>query len=112
MSYNNRGYNNYDRRGGYDRGYDRRDSGYDRGYDRRDNYRNNNYNDAGPSTGFNPNPQAFPFDIGQKVRVKFTGAEVSIIRFGREQIECRCPDHSSQWFYIYELEAIEGDSNT
>lgn len=72
-------------RGSYNRGYgDNRGGGYD---DR----------DRGP---------ACPFSINQPVRHIATGVKLSVIRIGREQIECRKPDLSSEWFYEYELEPI------
>lgn len=94
--YNDRnGYDNYGR-GGYGRrdNYGGRDGGYGRGgydrqpFDRMDGHR-------------------FRFDIGQKVIHTATGTELSVISFGREQIECRKPDLSTAWFYEHELEAAE-----
>lgn len=46
-----------------------------------------------------------PFKINQAVRHIGTGAKLIVIRYGREQVECRKPDLSSDYFYIYELEA-------
>lgn len=85
-------YNNYDPRGGYNQG----------GYPPRGGY--------GVPRGRQPfdpfhNPN-IPFEIGQKVIHTATGLELSVIRFGREQVECRKPDLSSAWFYAYELEPI------
>ena len=91
----------------------------------RDRYPNNgyyprydNYGGPGPQ-GYPPyQPQrdpmenpGFPFDIGQVVRHKTTNEELTVIRYGREQLECRLPNLTSQWFYVYELEAIESPTN-
>lgn len=86
----------YDRRGGgyrNDRDYDYRD----RGYDRRDSF------DRMNSHG------RFRFDIGQRVIHKATGTELSVVSFGREQLECRKPDLSTVWLYEHELEPAPGD---
>ena len=72
---------NYDR-GGYDRG------GYDRNNDRR-----------------------FRFEIGEKVLHVASGLELSVINYGREQLECRKPDLSTGWFYEHELESISNGSS-
>lgn len=103
MPYNNRYYD--DRRGGYNRG------GYNdrRGYNDRYND-NGRYDDRGgynsPRDRFQNN--GFRYEIGQKVRHIATGLELSVISFGREQIECRLPDLSASYFYESELEPIEG----
>lgn len=47
------------------------------------------------------------FELGQMVRHRATGIELSVIRIGREQVECRKPDLTSAWFYAHELEPIE-----
>lgn len=67
---------------------------------------------SGPQPCYDQGPQ-YPFEIGQMVRHKATGTELSVIRFGREQLECRMPDLSSNWFYPHELEPIvaEGGPN-
>lgn len=85
MGYYDRG-RGYDRRGGYDRGYDR---GYGRGngYDRQ-----------------------FQFDIGQKVIHVATGTELTVINYGREQLECRKPDLSTVWMYEHEIVAADGNN--
>ena len=94
--YNNRG---YDRRGGYDR-RDNYDRGYDRGgYDRRGNY----------DRGYD-RPD-FPYEIGQKVIHKATGLELSVINYGREQLECRKPDLGTVWCYVHELAPLPGEEN-
>lgn len=90
-------WNNY--RGGYGGrgGYDDRRGGYDDrrggGYNRRDFDRFSN-----------PGSQ---FDIGQKVVHIATGLELSVISFGREQIECRKPDMSTVWVYEHEIAPIK-----
>lgn len=92
---------------------------------------NNNYRGRGPGRPYPPNqpyyppqpqrpyppnqpyypPQPtnpadnFPFKIGEKVIHKFTGDELFVIRYGREQLECRKPDLSSGWFYVDELKS-------
>lgn len=87
----------YDRRGGG--GYDRR--GYDnRGYDRGPSY-------SGPDFDKFHNPNS-KFDIGQKVIHNATGIELSIISFGREQIECRKPDLDTIWVYEHEISPMDG----
>lgn len=102
MAYNN--YNN-NNRGGYGRGYNDR-GGYGRGYNDRGGY-SRGYDDRG---GYEPAPvlPPIPFEIGQIVRHRATNQELSVIRIGREQVECRLPDLSSQWFYVHELDAVEG----
>jgi len=96
-------YNGYDnRRGGGNYRGNYRDNGY------RNDYGRGGYNDRGgyyPNQGYQPQPQDFPCDIGQVVIHKYTGEELTVIRFGREQVECRLPNLSSDWFYIHELEA-------
>lgn len=52
-----------------------------------------------------------PFSINQPVKHIATGVKLSVIRIGREQIECRKPDLSSEWFYEYELEPIAEGNN-
>ena len=92
--YNDRGYG----RGGYDRrgGYNDRRGGYDRGYDR------------GYDNGYDARPN-FPYEIGQKVVHKATGMELSVINYGREQLECRKPDLGTVWCYVHELAPLPGD---
>lgn len=85
-NYNNRGYNS--RRGDYDnRGRDPYYGG--NGYDSRDR-----------------DPMPRPFEINQPVRHIATGIRLVVIKYGREQVECRKPDLSSDYFYLYELEPI------
>lgn len=52
-----------------------------------------------------------PYEINQPVKHIATGIKLSVIRIGREQIECRKPDLSSEWFYDYELEPIGENNN-
>ena len=91
-------YNNYNNRnGGYRGGYDNR--GYGRGgYN--GGYNNGNYD------RYEPAPP-IPFELGQMVRHRATGTELSVIRIGREQVECRMPDLTSAWFYVHELEPMD-----
>ena len=97
------GYYN-DRR--YDRGgYGRDNRGYDRGYDR--GYNDRGDDRGGYGRGDYPPREECPFSIGQKLRHKYTGTELFMIREGREQIECRTPDMRTEWFYIHELEPAE-----
>lgn len=98
------------RRGGYDRPRydDRRDYGYDRGYDR--GYDHPRYDDRRGNYDNGPQQERqFRFDIGQKVIHTATGMELSVVRFGREQLECRKPDLSTVWLYEYELEPVTGN---
>ena len=89
-NYRNGGYGG---RGGYDGRYDdRRGGGY------------GNYNRRDFDRFSNPGSQ---FDIGQKVIHIATGTELSIISFGREQIECRKPDLSTVWVYEHEISPID-----
>lgn len=76
--------------------YNRRN---DRGYNNR-GFRGNNYDNYDRVT-------EGPFKINQNVRHIATGIKLTVIRYGREQVECRKPDLSSEWFYLYELEPIE-----
>jgi hypothetical protein len=88
------GYNNYNRGG-----YGSRDYGYNnRGYGR-DNYSRGGYE---PTTNI-------PFEVGQIVRHIATGTELSVVRIGREQVECRLPDLSSNWFYVHELAPVDSE---
>lgn len=98
--YNNR---DYDRRGGYNRGYDRgyNNRGYDRGYDRP------NYDHGYDDRGYEAPPAPPKFADGQKVIVISTGEEVTVLRKGREQYECRLKDYRVFWFYESELAAID-----
>ena len=53
-----------------------------------------------------------PFALNQVVRHIGTGILLTVIGYGREQVQCRKPDLSSDYFYIHELEAInENDTN-
>lgn len=88
----------------------------------RNNYNNNwgNPNSRGgyPQQGgyYNPNQDFnkfnnpnMPFEIGQRVMHRATKTELTVISYGREQIECRLPDLRSDWFYLHELEPISMD---
>lgn len=55
----------------------------------------------------NSNNVVRPFEINQVVRHKVTGVNLIVIKYGREQIECRKPDLSAEYFYPYELEIIK-----
>lgn len=102
MSYS---FDNGRRGGGWDRGgYNDRGRGYynnDRGgYG--GGYR------GGYQGGYNQQPsQGFQFDIGQRVIHVATGIELSVINYGREQLECRKPDLSTVWCYEHELAPLE-----
>lgn len=100
------GYYNDNRRGYNDR-YDDRRNNYDRGgYDRRNNY-DRGYNN---NRDYDDRPQNnFKYAPGQKCRlVACPSVEVSILRCGREQYECRClSDLKIEWFYEHELELVE-----
>lgn len=64
-----------------------------------------------PDVGFNPG--TFSLELGDLVRHRTTGLEMTVIRFGREQVECRIhADMSPNWFYESELEFIhhEGEA--
>ena len=101
---------------GWYNGYpnNRRNNGYrNNNYGYNNNSYNNNYGNPGPQ-GYNYQPQpdpmenpGFPYEIGQVVRHKTTNEELTVIRYGREQLECRLPNLTSQWFYVYELEPID-----
>ena len=90
--YRNNGYND---RGGYYR---------DRGYNDRGGYNRGGYNDRGGYDRQMDQQQDQPFEINQPVRHVGTGAKLIVIKYGREQVECRTPDLRSEYFYLYELE--------
>lgn len=50
-----------------------------------------------------------PFKINQTVRHIGTGIKLVVIGYGREQVKCRKPDLTADYFYIYELEEIKED---
>ena len=62
-----------------------------------------------PGVGFNGNGR-FSFDIGQKVIHIASGIELSVINFGREQLECRKPDLTTGWFYEHELAPLTNET--
>lgn len=98
---NGRGYNN-------NRDYNDRYDGYNnRGYDNRRGYNDRGYNN---NRDYDDRPQSsFKYAPGQKCRlVACPSVEVSILRCGREQYECRClSDLKVEWFYEHELELVE-----
>lgn len=88
----NNGYNN---RGGYDR-YD------DRGYD------NRGFNDRPQYDNQQP-VQTFKYNVGDRLKlVAMPDTQVSVLRCGREQYECRCyPTLQTGWFYEHELAPLD-----
>lgn len=96
MSY---GWNNDGRRGGGRGGWN--GGGWGR------NFNQGGWNGGGgwgaPSAG--PD-RRFQYDIGQKVIHSATGMELSIIGYGREQLECRKPDMGVVWVYEHEIEPM------
>ena len=94
-------YNNYNNRNGYRGGYDNRGYGRNPGY--------GGYNNGGYDGRYEAAPP-IPFELGQMVRHRATGTELSIIRIGREQVECRMPDLTSAWFYVHELEPMDNSA--
>ena len=78
-------------------GYNSRPNGH--GYDDR-NYGRGGYDNRGREM------MDHPFEINEVVRHKATGARLVVIRYGREQVECRKPDLSADYFYLYELEPM------
>lgn len=101
------GYYNNDR-------YDRRGGGYGGGrrdYGRGgwgDNYDRGDYGRGGYDRN---NDRRFRFEIGEKVIHVASGLELSVINYGREQLECRKPDLSTGWFYEHELESISNGAS-
>lgn len=53
------------------------------------------------------NNRSRPYEINQPVRHIATGTRLIVINYGREQIECRKPDLTAEYFYEYELEPID-----
>ena len=88
------GYNNNFRRGGYNRG----------GY-------NNGYNRGGYDRQYQQ-PRHMRYDVGQRVIHRASGIELTIVRLGREQYECRKPDLSTGWFYENELDPMDVSAGT
>ena len=90
-NYNNGGYNNNNRN--YNNGGYNNNQNYNNGYD------NNNYIDR-------------PYEINEPVRHIATGVKLIVINYGREQVECRKPDLSADYFYLHELEPfVESNGN-
>lgn len=58
-----------------------------------------------PDVGFNPG--TFSLELGDVVKHRTTGLEMTVIRFGREQLQCRIhADMSPNWFYESELDFV------
>lgn len=86
------------------------------------NYNNNGYNNGGRNngnfnnrnnSGWNNNQNGYfnndrPYELNQPVRHIATGVKLIVINYGREQVECRKPDLSSDYFYLHELEPFDG----
>ena len=69
-------------------------------------YRDRMYNKSrtyGDTDGMHERPYA----LNQPVRHIATGTRLIVINYGREQIECRKPDLSADYFYPYELEPYD-----
>ena len=67
--------------------------------------------DGGGYGGYDRNnDRRFRFEIGEKVIHVASGLELSVISYGREQLECRKPDLTTGWFYEHELESISSGS--
>ena len=101
MAYNNNNYNN----GGYNRNNNNRNNG---SWNNNQNYNSNpNFNQ-----GFN-GQQGYdrPYEINQPVRHIATGVKLIVINYGREQVECRKPDLSADYFYLHELEPYDDENN-
>ena len=91
-------YGNYNNGRGYNRFDDRRTGGRD-------------FNDRGGRGGYRDDRDREPmmdrpFEINEPVIHVATGIKLTVIRYGREQVECRKPDLSSEWFYLYELQPL------
>ena len=74
--------------------------------------RNNNRNNGGYNNnrgGYSNND--YPYEINEPVRHIATGVKLIVISYGREQIECRKPDLSAEYFYPYELEPFTEEVN-
>ena len=96
----------------YNDNRNRRNGNYGYGESRRND---RGYNDYGPRGGFDNRGREpmmeRPYEINQPVKHVATGTRLTVIRYGREQVECRKPDLSSEWFYLYELEPISEGQN-
>lgn len=114
MAWNNNRNNGYGygNNNGYRNNYG---SGYGRNPQngRRPNGRNNNWGNGYDNYDRYEDDQQDrmprPFDINQPVRHIATGIRLIVIKYGREQVECRKPDLTSDYFYLYELEPINDD---
>ena len=96
MAYNN--YNNGYNNGRNNGNFNNRNNG---GWNNNHNYNNNgSFNDS--------NCGNRPYDLNQPVRHIATGVKLIVINYGREQVECRKPDLSSDYFYLHELEPFDG----
>ena len=71
----------------------------------RDNYRGDNY------PNYDRQDMPHPFNIGDRVVHKATGTELTVISYGREQVECRKPDLGAEYFYLHELEPYDNNSS-
>lgn len=82
----------------YNNNYGRRNDNYSRnngGWNNNQGYNNNgNYSDK-------------PYELNQPVRHIATGIKLIVINYGREQVECRKPDLTSDYFYLHELEPFD-----
>lgn len=96
MAYNNNYNNGYNNGGRNNGGYNNRNNG---GWNN-----NQNYNGNGNFDNFNNRP----YELNQPVRHIATGVKLIVINYGREQVECRKPDLSSDYFYLHELEPFDG----
>lgn len=90
----------------YNDNRDRRNGNYGYGESRRSGRDNYGYNPRGGYDDRDREMMERPYEINQPVKHAATGIRLTVIRYGREQVECRKPDLSSEWFYLYELEPI------
>lgn len=107
--YRNNGYNN--------NGYRNNGGGYRGGYQQNGGFNNDFRNNNGGYRNNNNYRQRneqfvqLNYQIGDRCRVRGTDIEVTIIRLGREQYECRImSDLRTEWFYENELELMSDDS--
>lgn len=95
---NNNGYNG-------NRNNNRNNGGYNNNRGGNGSWGNNNYNNDGYNNNY------YPYEINEPVRHIATGTKLIVISYGREQIECRKPDLSAEYFYPYELEPFTEETN-